>query len=123
MAVYKEEGMGDISKNFDRSEFKCPCCDQDTVDAELITMLQAIRDNFGPVVITSANRCEDYNAKVGGSKKSQHLKGRAADIVVRGHTPKEIGDFIEKNFPNCGLGVYSDFTHIDSRGSRARWTS
>lgn len=113
--------MSKISKNFNRSEFKCPCCEMDTVDTELLSILQAIRDKFGPVVITSANRCEDYNAKKGGAKNSQHLKSRAADIVIRGVEPQEVADFVAEKYPNTGIGVYRDFTHIDSRGARARW--
>ncbi len=93
----------------------------DTVDIVLIEVLQSIRDEFGPVIITSANRCKDYNKKVGGTDDSQHTKSRAADIVVRGVSPKAIGAFVDKKHPDTGLGIYSDFVHVDSRGHKARW--
>jgi len=114
--------MGDLSKNFNRSEFACQChCGMDTVDAVLLEILQSIRDEFGPVVITSANRCEAHNDKEGGSKNSQHLKSRAADIKVHSASPDEVAAFVGEKYPNTGVGVYSTFTHIDSRGVRARW--
>lgn len=114
--------MGDISKNFNRSELACKCgCGMDTVDTELIAILQSIRDEFGPVIVTSANRCDSYNKEKGGVDDSWHTKSRAADIVVRGVSPKAIGAFVDKEHPNTGLGVYDDFVHVDSRGYKARW--
>lgn len=111
-----------ISKNFSRIEFACKCgCGQDTVDSELLNILQSVRDKFGPVVITSANRCEAHNAKEGGSKNSQHLRSRAADIQLRNVAYQDVVDFIAEKFPNTGIGTYSGFIHVDSRGVRARW--
>lgn len=34
-----------------------------------------------PMIITSGIRCEELNAKVGGSKTSQHCKGEAIDFI------------------------------------------
>jgi len=113
--------MADLSENFNRSEFKCPCCDTDTVDAELIRILQDVRDKFGPIKITSGVRCEEHNAKVGGVKTSQHLKGRAADIVPLDCDLSAVWNYINEKYPNCGLGLYSNFIHVDSRGYKARW--
>ena len=40
--------MGDLSENFSRHEFACKCgCGNDTVDAELIRVLQSVRARFG----------------------------------------------------------------------------
>ena len=47
-----------LSRSFKREEFLCKCgnCDYDTVDTELVALLQEIRDNFNePIVITSGN--------------------------------------------------------------------
>ncbi|MBI5644432.1 MAG: peptidase M15 [Deltaproteobacteria bacterium] len=44
-------------------------------------ILQPIRDRWGKIKITSAFRCKDVNAKVGGAKDSQHVSGEAADII------------------------------------------
>lgn len=112
-----------ISEHFSRSEFKCKCekCDCDTVDAELLQYLETIREHFErPVVITSGHRCPAYNRKVGGGKTSQHLYGRAADIVVKGIPAYLVQEFCEQ-IKVPGLGKYEDFTHIDTRSGFARW--
>lgn len=115
--------MGDISKNFDRSEFECPCgCGFDTVDTELIEFCQSIRTQFGRVTITSGCRCPEYNAEIGGSKNSQHLYGRAADIVVPNVDAWTVQQYCEDELIPSGLGSYDSFTHIDTRsGGQARW--
>ena len=44
-------------------------------------LLQPIRNTYGkPIIITSGYRGAALNAKVGGSRTSQHCKGQAADI-------------------------------------------
>lgn len=116
--------MGDLSKNFSRHEFACKCgCGFDTVDAELLRILQSVRDHFGrAVTITSACRCETHNARVGGTSGSQHLRGRAGDIVVSGVEPVMVADYINRmDSERNGIGRYSDFTHVDTRTGRARW--
>ena len=80
--------MGDISKNFSRSEFCCKCCDFSTVDVKLIEVLEIVRSQFKkPVKITSACRCEEYNYVVGGADSSKHKLGIAADIIVKDVDP------------------------------------
>ena len=115
--------MGNISKHFNRSEFACHCgCGFDTADIGLVELLEKVRKHFGkPVTISSACRCEHHNKSVGGSDDSKHKLGRAADIVVKGKTPDQVADFINQSYPECGMGVYGTFTHLDSRGHKARW--
>lgn len=74
--------MGDLTKNFSRSEFRCGHCGRlDALDLELVRCLQRLRDMVKkPLAIVSGYRCCEGNASVGGSKYSQHLFGRAADI-------------------------------------------
>lgn len=109
---------------FSREEFECKCgCGQDTVDAELVLQLTLIRAHFNkPVIVTSGNRCMAYNERVGGSRNSQHLLGRAADIIVRDVDPDDVADYAEKINVDGGVGRYSTFTHIDSRRDLARWS-
>jgi hypothetical protein len=38
-----------------------------------------------PIVVTSWLRCTELNRKLGGSVRSQHLTGRAADIKIPGY--------------------------------------
>ncbi len=49
-------------------------------------LLEPIRAIFGvPIQVNSGYRCPELNAAVGGSASSQHLRGEAADIVIRGY--------------------------------------
>lgn len=65
---------------------------------ELLPNAQALIDNvldplrkaYGkPIVVSSGYRCEALNKAVGGSKTSDHMNGRAADIVGTPNTPAE----------------------------------
>lgn len=120
--------MGDVSEFFSRYEFKCPCCDFDAVDVELLKALNWVRLHFGsPVVINSACRCEKHNADVGGSKKSQHLYGKAADIYVINHTPRDVYEYLDSIYSDrYGLGLYErdvgGWCHVDVKdGYLRRW--
>ena len=91
--------MTRLSINFTREEFRCKgenChptiagnCGFDTVDTELLRILENVRNHFDePVTITSACRCMAHNESVGGAHNSQHTKGRAADIIVKDVDPR-----------------------------------
>lgn len=120
--------MGDLSANFSRREFQCKCgCGFDDVSADLVKGLQQLRDLCGrPVIINSACRCPEHNRRVGGAPKSQHVAGRAADIVIRGLTPPEMADLAEQvdAFQRGAILVYPSrgFIHLDVRGTRLRIT-
>jgi len=64
---------------------------------ELVThFMQPIRDEAGsPVVITSGFRPLELNNLIGGSKRSAHLTGSAADFHIIGQTPLETCEMIE----------------------------
>ena len=65
--------MGDLTKNFSRSEFACPCCGLDTIDPDLVDILQHSRDAVGlPYPINSGCRCQKHNRDVGGVASSAH---------------------------------------------------
>lgn len=110
------------SKYFKRSEFACKCgCGFDTIDFELVCLLDKIREHFDqPITVNSACRCPAHNKAVGGKPGSQHLRGRAADIVVKDIPPSlvaELADMLNAG----GVGDYDNFTHVDTRSGRARW--
>lgn len=112
-----------ISENFTRVEFECSCgCGFDTVDSELLRLLENIRAHFDkPVLVNSACRCVAHNTAVGGGQHSQHLYGRAADIVVAGIDPAIVAELAEQ-LGAGGVGKYETFTHVDSRSNGpARW--
>ena len=112
-----------ISEHFKRSEFQCRCgCGFDTVDVDLIKYLEKIRNHFNDsVMVSSGCRCQKHNMAIGGAIKSQHMLGRAADIVVAGVSPVHVADYAE-SIGVPGVGRYKAFTHVDSRGNIARWS-
>lgn len=64
----------------------------------IVNVLQPIRDYTGkPIIINSGYRSLVLNAYVGGVKNSQHLNGKAADIVIKGLTIKEGINAIKKS--------------------------
>src|SRR5690606_14068665 len=93
---------------------------------ELARNLQVLRDNVqAPVMINSGYRSPAHNKAVGGASGSYHLKGMAADIVVKGISPNKVVDIIEDLIElglmkNGGLGRYDTFTHYDI-GPVRRW--
>jgi len=118
--------MGDLSEHFNRKEFACPCgCGYDTVDAELVRVLENMRDMLRgkPVKINSGCRCIRHNAKVGGVESSLHRHGKAADIVVKGLDADIVADCLDELYPDkYGIGRYPSWVHIDVRPEKARWS-
>lgn len=118
--------MGDLTTHFSRHEFACKCgCGFDTVDVETLLVLEDIHDWFGnkPITINSGCRCAHHNRKEGGAARSQHVKARGVDFVVKDVHADEVADYLEEKYPNkYGIGRYNGRTHIDTRtGSAARW--
>jgi uncharacterized protein YcbK (DUF882 family) len=121
-----------LTKNFNLNEFQCKCgCEmpefvKKNVE-ELAKDLQVIRDKVGVgFTPNSAYRCPKHNQIIGGVKTSQHLKGKAADIKIKGIEPSEVADLVEdlmktQAITKGGVGRYNSFTHVDIRGTNARW--
>lgn len=122
-----EPDFWDGVQYFKRSEFKCKCgkCGGFPVEPseELVLLLEKIRKYFGkPVIVNSGIRCATHNRNVGGASLSQHLKGTAADIVVKGITSERVAKYAETLLPKSGgIGRYKTFTHVDVRSTKARW--
>lgn len=119
-----KDGNKKLSTNFRVREFACSDgSDPIFIDTELVKTLQKIRNHFNKAVtITSAYRTPTRNKTIGGTTYSQHLYGMAADIKVNGVLPEKVAEYIEKILPNSGgIGVYDTFTHVDVRGTKARW--
>ena len=121
-----------MTKNFSEEEFNCMDGSMMPINVyhnmiKVANQLQTLRNYIGkPITVNSAYRSEDYNKVIGGVKNSQHIMGRAADIVVKGMTPLEVHTTIELliekgDMLQGGLGLYDTFVHYDIRGTRARW--
>ena len=115
---------GYLSENFKESEFACKgkgTLPAQGIDPKLLALLEELRTHFGaPIKINSGYRSPEHNAKVGGAKGSYHVKGMAADIVVRGVPAKAVYSYLA-GMHNGGVGKYSRFTHVDVRDGKARW--
>ena len=67
-------------------------------------VLQPVRDAYGQgVKVNSGYRHPEVNAKVGGSKTSDHCKGQAADIEIPGVANADLAKWITENL---------DFTQV-----------
>ncbi|MCQ2978248.1 MAG: D-Ala-D-Ala carboxypeptidase family metallohydrolase [Clostridia bacterium] len=122
-----KSGEEKLSTNFKVKEFQChDKTDKVLIDTNLVSLLQSVRTHFGkPVIITSAYRTSEYNASIGGSSKSNHVKGMAADIQIAGISPVIVGMYLESlNAGGIGLyayGAYTGFNHVDTRSIKYRW--
>jgi len=99
-----------LSKNFTWGEFtrtgQTALQDQNRVEAEryklaltaLAQLLQPVREHWGALRVNSAFRGPSVNAKVGGSKTSQHMIGEAVDFVPlsEGVSLEQVFDWIRK---------------------------
>jgi uncharacterized protein YcbK (DUF882 family) len=117
--------MGDVSKHFNRSEFACNCpdnCGFSAVDVDLLSVLESVREKFGPVIMHCACRCLKYNRELGSKDTSQHVKGLAADFHINGVEPEKMAYWLNERYPNSlGIGIYKWGVHVDVRKKRARW--
>ena len=115
-----------IGPHFKYDEFRCKCCGQlppQGIDPNLILKLEILRMLLGdkPIIIRSGYRCPAHNKAVNGADDSQHMYGRAADIIINGVSPSEVALVAEIVFYDGGLSRYKGFTHVDVRGKKARW--
>lgn len=101
-------------KHFDISEFKCPCCGKQTMDALFLSQLDRARDYADiPFPINSGYRCQKHNQEV-GSTSQNHTSGKAADIkcLYGPDRLKMVMGMIRAGFRR--IGIRKDFIHVDS---------
>ena len=121
----RSDAANKVSKHFRLREFASKDgADEVLIDDDLLTLLEAIRSEAGDKAITinSAYRTQSHNQAVGGVWNSQHVQGKAADIVVEDTDPLTVGQIAEYILGNRGgIGVYQTFTHVDTRAKKSRW--
>lgn len=82
--------------------------------------MEEVRSRLGdrPMIINSWYRPRIVNQAVGGSSRSKHLLGCAADFVVPGMPVEQVYDILNSWHKHGGLAPGNIFTHIDlSSGS------
>ncbi len=105
----------------------CNCgCKSAFIEPRLLESLEKLRTILGkPIKILSGYRCINHNAEEGGGKNSQHLYGKAADVMVSGVSVLALYEaaLLVKDFEAGGIGLYPDnnFVHVDVRNTKARW--
>jgi len=91
-----------------------------------LRVLDDLRDEIRmPIRITSSYRSNKYNDNCGGAPKSLHKEFKALDFQVTGANPSWLFSKLDRmrrqgEFEG-GLGLYSTFVHVDTRGSNATW--
>ena len=76
------------------------------------------RDRYFPnksIAINSCWRSPQNNAREGGVDNSQHLRGRAIDLVIKGVNAATVYNTAIKSHMFTWCGKYSTFTHVDIR--------
>lgn len=126
MAVktYKKGAAVKLTENFRLAEFHCKgknCCSSTLVDEKLTELLQKLRDKLGTAInINSGYRCRRHNAAVGGDAASNHVKGKAADIIVPGVAPEEVAKAAESvGFKGIILYTKKKFVHVAVRDTKS----
>lgn len=90
--------------------------------ASIQTVLSVIDSSPAQIVLNSGYRTPERNRTIeGAAANSQHIHGRAADIVIPGMSHETLRDAAEIS-GTPGLGRYPGFTHIDVGPSGRRWT-
>jgi len=116
-----------LSKNFTLSEFTVsqtaerfgidmhpPEIVVDNIRNLVKACLQPLRDEAGPIYISSGYRPLELNTRIGGSKTSAHVKGNAVDFSVTKMTPFDVCELIvamELPFDQVIL-EFSRWTHL-----------
>ena len=117
------DGDKKLSEHFRVREFRSKDgADTILISDETVKVLEDIRSYFGkPITINSAYRTPAHNKAVGGASGSQHVKGTACDIKVKDVPSWAVAGYLEDNFKGLGIGYYSTFTHVDTRGRKVLW--
>jgi len=89
-----------LTENFSLHEFRCrdgsdvPEEYMDNV-RELAENLQVLRSHIQkPITVISGYRSPEYNKKIDGARRSQHMVAKAGDLIVKDMSPDELKDEI-----------------------------
>lgn len=103
------------------SRYACPCCGVDGTTKEAKKALEALEKEVGHLIITSSYRCDKHNHEVGGAASSQHLKGKAFDILIGQDSSRTKLLYAAKKIGFMGYGLGHNFVHIDLRETFCIW--
>jgi hypothetical protein len=97
--------------------------------AALAAFFEHLREDLGkPIVVRNWWRPEDYNAKVGGAKSSDHIGAYAFDMDFKTHDDRRHVEAMLESFykdleleMSLGLGGYSIHLGLRSERGNRRW--
>jgi hypothetical protein len=110
-----------LTTNFRYGEFFCQGVQPpDSLYPNILALaqeLQKLRTLLGKsITIISGWRTVAHNASVGGAPSSQHLLGKAADIIVEGLEADKVGYYVARYTKLNGIGFGKQITtHVDTR--------
>lgn len=86
-------------------------------------LLQRVRDKLKrPIIITSGWRCEELNKAVGGRPNSDHILGYAVDFICPTFgTPRQLAEYIRKNFDFGQLIYEGNWVHMSTRAPEIKY--
>ncbi len=93
------------------------------LNPKLVNLLFEVERHFRkPVTIISGCRSYKHNRRVGGARKSYHLRCMAADIEVAGVSKSKVLRYVSKLSGRGGVGTYcrNSMVHVDV-GPRRNW--
>jgi uncharacterized protein YcbK (DUF882 family) len=102
--------------SFTPSEMGCKCgkCDGEAkMSHPFMIKLQAMRDAYGPMTITSGYRCPEHPEEKRKEKVGAHGQGRAADIAVGSSKERFNIMAMGVHVGMQGIGVARSFVHVD----------
>lgn len=111
--------------NFRVSELACRCGGRFCGGAywhapDFLDRLQSLRAASGrPLIVSSAHRCPQWNAAIGGAPLSRH-KTMAVDVLLRGHD-RDALRVMAQAAGFTGFGLAQRFLHLDTRPQPALW--
>lgn len=92
---------------------------------DLVNKLERISARTGKLLrLNSGYRDPVRNSRVGGAKGSQHLYGRAIDMLTSGYSREEVLQLVSTASAEgiTGIGIYKSSLHFDIRpAGRAGW--
>lgn len=114
--------------NFTPAEIACRGTGKLKVWCEAMDRLQMLRTAINrPMIVTSAHRSPEHNARIGGAPRSRHVAGDAFDVSMANHDP-ECFEAAARAAGFTGFGFYppakGNFIHIDCWHARewgTRW--
>ena len=113
-----------ISQEAERHGYRNEPNEKQTENLRLlcVNVLQPLREIINaPIFINSGFRSFDVNTAVGGRFNSQHLEGKAADLVVPSMNLVDVFNIVSQRFPFDQLILeFGKWIHVSWNGDKNR---